>query len=75
VIHDGHLLLDGTPKQVFSQVELLHRIGLEAPQTGELAYALRQDGVALADGCLDIEECADEIERLLRNKANGNIKA
>ena len=68
VIHDGELLLDGTPREVFSNVELLHRIGLEAPATGELLYALGEDGIAFPSGCLTVEECADAIEQVLKGK-------
>ena len=68
VIHDGKLLLDGTPREVFSQVELLHSVGLEAPATGELAYLLSKEGVVLPEGCLTVETCADALEELLKGK-------
>ena len=68
VIHDGELLLDGTPREVFSQVELLHRVGLEAPAMGELGYLLSKEGVRLPEGCLTLEECADALEALLKDK-------
>ena len=52
VVNDGRLLLDGTPKDVFSNVELLHSIGLEAPQTIELQHALKSYGVDIStDNC------------------------
>ncbi len=66
VIHDGELLLDGTPREVFSNVSLLHRIGLEAPQTGELLHLLRKDGIDCPTDALTVKECADAIERVLK---------
>ncbi len=68
VIHDGELLLDGTPREVFSRVELLHSIGLEAPQTGELLHALRKEGCELPTDALAVEECADAIAALYKRK-------
>ena len=66
VIHDGELLLDGTPREVFSHVELLHSIGLEAPAVGELGYLLKKEGISLPEGCLSLEECADALEKILK---------
>lgn len=58
VIHDGELLLDGTPAEVFSDVKLLHSIGLEAPQETELLYALSKEGIELPHGVLGVDACA-----------------
>jgi energy-coupling factor transport system ATP-binding protein len=58
VLHKGDVAADGTPGEVFSQVELLHRIGLAAPDTVELCYALNQEGFSLPLNALDIENCA-----------------
>lgn len=68
VIHDGELLLDGTPRGVFANVELLHRIGLEAPAMGELAHLLRKEGLDLPADCLDVNECADALEKLFKGQ-------
>ena len=68
VIHDGAVLLDGAPKEVFAKVKLLHSIGLEAPQTGELLYALAKEGVSLPSDAIGIEECADAIYALYQSK-------
>ena len=67
-IHDGEVVLDGTPGEVFANVAFLHSIGLEATATGELAYALSADGVDLPGDCLTVEACADALERLLKEK-------
>ena len=58
VLHKGLVSLDGTPKEVFSQIEELHRIGLRAPDTTELCHILNQNGFQLDETCLEEEECA-----------------
>ena len=58
VLHKGGVAADGTPTQVFSQVELLHKLGLAAPDTAELCYALNQNGFHLPLDALETEECA-----------------
>ena len=58
VLHKGKVAADGTPKQVFSQVELLHSIGLAAPETAELCWQLNQEGFDLPLDQLSVEECA-----------------
>ncbi|MBE6656376.1 MAG: energy-coupling factor transporter ATPase [Ruminococcaceae bacterium] len=64
VIDGGKLLLDGTPREVFSQVELLTSVGLETPQPTRLLYELKQAGLSMPDGCIGIEECASVIAEL-----------
>ncbi len=61
VLHKGDVVADGTPGQVFSQIELLHRIGLAAPETAELCYELNQAGFDLPLDKLEIEECAQTL--------------
>ena len=61
VLHKGSVAADGTPKQVFSQVELLHKLGLAAPDTAELCFELNQNGFALPLDALDTEECAQAL--------------
>ena len=61
VLHKGSVAADGTPKQVFSQVELLHKLGLAAPETTELCYELNQNGFSLPLDALDTEECAQAL--------------
>jgi len=58
VLHQGQVAADGTPKQVFSQVELLHSIGLAAPETVELCYTLNKLGYDMPLDRLSAEECA-----------------
>ena len=61
VMADGRFIADGTPKQVFSHPELLESVGLCAPQTVQLLYALNQAGCAVPLDALSIEECAQAI--------------
>ena len=61
VLHKGHVALDGSPREVFSQVETLHNMGLAAPETVELCYALNQNGFDLPLERLDTEECAQTL--------------
>ncbi len=68
VINDGKLLLDGTPNDVFSQRELLLRVGLEVPQCAALIHELRHAGLAL-DG-EDIASDKGCVEMLLRAFSN-----
>ena len=68
VMDSGKVLLDGTPKEVFSQVELLKQHQLDVPQATDLIDRLKAGGFDLPDGVLDIDECIAALEPLL-NKA------
>ena len=61
VLHKGEVALDGTPRQVFSQVEKLHDMGLAAPETVELCWALNKEGFDLPLERLNAEECAQTL--------------
>ncbi len=61
VLHKGNVAADGAPEEVFSQVELLHSIGLAAPETVELCYCLNKEGFRLPLDQLDIEKCAQAL--------------
>ena len=63
VLDRGEIAADGPPKKVFSQVELLHRLGLSAPETVELCWQLRKAGQELPLDTLTIEECAQALRR------------
>ena len=58
VMHRGKVAADGTPEEVFCQVELLHELGLAAPETVELCYELNKLGFDLPLDRLDEKECA-----------------
>ena len=64
VMDDGKIVLSGTPREVFSQVEYLKQLRLDVPQVTELAYELRQSGVDVPEGILTIEELVQSLERL-----------
>ena len=63
VMSGGAVVLDGSPKQVFSQVEKLRAEGLTVPETTELLYGLRQAGWLLPLDALSVEDCADAIAK------------
>ena len=61
VLHKGKIAADGTPKEVFRQVELLHSIGLAAPETVELCHELNGRGAGLPMDAISPEECAQAL--------------
>ena len=61
VMDQGHLVMDGTPREIFSQVEKLKEYRLDVPQVTLLAHELKQAGLPLPDGILTIEELVDAI--------------
>ena len=61
VLSEGKVAADGTPKEVFSQVELLHSIRLAAPETVELCNELNKHGFRLSLEHLEAEECAQAL--------------
>ncbi len=63
VMSGGKILADGTPRQVFSQVELLQSAQLTVPETTQLLYALRQQGMDVPLDALSVEECIQAIYR------------
>ena len=65
VMNDGRVAMDGTPREVFAQVERLHELGLAAPDTVELLYRLRQAGMDVPLDSLTVDECAETICRAL----------
>ena len=66
VLHRGKIAVDGTPKEVFSQVEKMHALGLASPDTAELCYALNQRGFSLPLDRLDTNECAQALYEAVR---------
>ena len=67
VINDGHVVLDSTAKNVFLNVEMLHDIGLEAPQGRELIHLLNKSGCAIASEAINEDECIDAIAEFIEN--------
>ena len=66
VMSEGTVIADGTPREVFSQVELLRSEGLSVPTTTELIYDLDAAGWSLPLSALTVDECADAIAAALR---------
>lgn len=58
VMSDGGIIADGTPAEVFTQVELLRSVGLTVPETTMLLYELRNEGFDLPLEALSVEQCA-----------------
>lgn len=56
VMDGGKVVMQGTPKEIFSQVERLKEYRLDVPQVTELAYELKKEGVPLPDGILTVQE-------------------
>ena len=70
VMDDGHIALDGTPREVFSQVELLKSLGLEVPQPTYLLHRLSRAGYDLPKDCLTVDEAAQALLALYRASQN-----
>ncbi len=68
VMNDGKICLDGKPRDVFSNVELIKSLGLDVPQATELAYRLNKAGFDIDFNVLDEEECARAVFSLLEVK-------
>ena len=66
VLHKGKVAADGSPKEVFSQVDLLHNIGLAAPDAVELCWELNKQGFDLPMDKLDPEECAQTLYEMVK---------
>lgn len=71
VMDDGKVVLDNTPKEVFSHVETLKKIGLDVPQVTELAYRLQQAGCPVDVHMISEEECVASLTKLLSGKTGG----
>ena len=64
VMDGGKLVMEGTPRQVFSQVDKLKRLRLDVPQVTELAYEFKTAGLPVNDGIIRNEELVEELKRL-----------
>lgn len=64
VMHEGHLVMEGTPREIFSQVEILKSYHLDVPQVTELAYELQKEGIMLPSDILTVDEMVDQICQL-----------
>lgn len=71
VMDDGKVLLDDTPKKVFSHAQLLKKVGLDIPQATEIIYELRKCGIDLPDDIITDDECVKALSGLLKEKGAG----
>ena len=62
----GWIVCEGTPEEVFSQVELLKKHRLDVPQSAELMYRLRGAGVEVSSIPLNVADCISALEEVLR---------
>ncbi len=69
VMDDGKIVMQGTPREIFSQVETLKTLRLDVPQVTELAYELKKNGLDLPDGILTIDEFVNAMVKLRREDA------
>jgi len=65
VVDGGRIILEGTPRQVFSHVQEMKAVGLDVPQVTELIWQLREAGYDLPDDIIFEDECVEAIEKLL----------
>ena len=73
VLHKGKVAADGTPKEVFSKVDLLHSLGLAAPETVELCWELNKQGFSLPLDRLTEDECAQTLYDAVKIEGAGGI--
>lgn len=72
VMDNGKLVMSGTPREIFSQVEKLKELRLDVPHVTELAYELQKEGVPLKNGILTSEEFTEELIRVRNEGFNVN---
>lgn len=72
VLENGRILLQGHPREVFSDIERLRQVGLDVPQPAELCHQLRRAGVPLPKDVLTAEECVEALSLLLEESYAGN---
>ena len=66
VMSKGKVVLEGTPKEVFSQTEKVRSLHLDVPQAAELRDELVKAGIDLPEGIIDTGECAQALYELLQ---------
>ena len=66
VMSQGHVVMEGTPKEVFSQTEKVRALRLDVPQAAELRDELVKAGIPMPEGIIDTGECAQALYELLQ---------
>lgn len=64
VMDEGSIIMEGTPREIFPQVERMKKIGLDVPQVTELAYELKKSGIAISEKILNVDEMVNELCQL-----------
>lgn len=64
VMHEGHLVMEGTPKEIFCQVDTLKSYHLDVPQVTELVYELNKEGIMLPSDILTVDEMVNTLCQL-----------
>jgi len=67
VMEHGQVVMQGTPREIFSRVEEIKQYRLDVPQVTELAYELNKAGLDLPPGILTIEELVESLSKQLKN--------
>jgi len=67
VMSDGEITMDGTPREVFADIDTLRQAGLDVPETTALLQELKKDGFDLPLDALTVEECAEAIFKAIKN--------
>lgn len=65
VMDKGNIIMDNIPEKVFSQVELLRKIGLDVPQVTELCWELKNAGIEISPEIISEKDCIDALIKLL----------
>lgn len=68
VMDEGRIILDGTPRNVFTHIDELKRVGLDVPEATELATVLVEEGIGIIKDALDIDELFESIVNLMEDK-------
>ena len=71
VMDEGKVVMQGTPREIFSQVERLKHLRLDVPQVTLLAYELQKSGLKLPDGILTAQELTKELNKLCTGSKTG----
>ncbi len=66
VMERGHVVMEGTPREIFSRVDEIKKFRLDVPQVTELAHELKQAGLSVPEGILTVEELIQALEALNR---------
>lgn len=73
VMSEGKIVMEGTPKEVFSQVDKLRELHLDVPQSTELCHEMTRAGMPMPDDVIDVESCAEELYRFLTGKEAAHV--